>query len=329
MILAGDIGGTHTRLAFFEESNVQSQPCFLEVISSQAHSGLTPMLHEFIERHRIRVKSACFGVAGPVQNQRCAGSNLPWIVDSQQLVRDLGIQSILIVNDLEANAYGIALLKPSDFTVLNVGSPMACGNRALISAGTGLGEAGLLEEKPKCQPFPSEGGHVNFGPRDDLEIELLRYLLPRFGHVSYERVLSGPGLHNIYEFLRDSGRGAEPQWLTSELEHGDPAGVICKNGLEQNCEICIQALNIFASIYGSEAGNLALKVMATGGVYVGGGIAPRILKKLQEPEFMRSFLAKGRMSHLLQDIPVRVIKNEMTALLGAGYLAGEAAMASG
>lgn len=323
MILAGDIGGTHTRLACFEGSPIQSQPRFLEVFPSKAHTGLGPIVRGFVERHRIKVTIACFGVAGPVENQRCETSNLPWIVDSRQLVHDLEIPSIRIINDLEANAYGLALLQPSDFVLLNVGKPVPSGNQALISAGTGLGEAGLVVEKSRLQPFPSEGGHVEFGPRDDLEIEMLRYLIGRFGHVSYERVLSGPGLHNIYDFLRDSGRGMEPPWLIRELAQGDPAEVISRNGIGSTCEICVKALNIFVSIYGSEAGNLALKVLATGGLYVGGGIAPRILRKLQEPEFMRSFRAKGRMSQILEDIPVRVVNNEMTALLGAGYIAAE------
>ena len=321
MILAGDIGGTHTRLALFERKPTGFQPLALEVFASAAYSGLAPVLRDYLKRHEIVPESACFGIAGPVRNQRCEASNLPWIVDSQLLMEDLGIKLISLTNDLEANAYGVALLQPSDFVVLNAGVPVPAGNQALISAGTGLGEAGLIVDDRDLRPFPSEGGHVDFGPRNELEMELLRSLLHRFGHVSYERVLSGPGLCNIYEFLRKRASSVEPIWLTSELAQGEIAATISRNGMKQTCPVCMQALDMFVSIYGSEAGNLALKVMATGGLYVGGGIAPGILSKLQGPEFMRSFVSKGRMSKLLHDIPVKVIKNDMTALLGAAYVA--------
>ena len=210
----------------------------------------------------------------------------------------------------------------ADFVSLNTGIPIPGGNRALISAGTGLGEAGLLAEAMEAiRPFPSEGGHADFAPRNELEIELLRYLMGRFEHVSYERVLSGPGLHNIYEFLRDSGRGKEPAWLADAIAQGDPSAAIAKSGLEGSADLGVQALDIFVSIYGAEAGNLALKVVATGGMFVGGGIAPKILKKLTGPAFLNAFQAKGRISPLLRDIPVRVITNDKAALLGAGRVA--------
>jgi glucokinase len=204
---------------------------------------------------------------------------------------------------------------------LNSGSPSPTGNRALISAGTGLGEAGLLAHPGGYEPFPSEGGHADFAPRNELEMELLRYLMDRFEHVSYERVLSGPGLHNIYQFLRDTGRGEEPSWLAEQLTHGDPSAAIATSALEGTSDICVQALDIFVSVYGAEGGNLALKVVATGGMFVGGGIAPKIIRKLSSSTFIKAFTAKGRMSHLLEDIPVRVITNDKTALLGAGRVA--------
>jgi glucokinase len=233
----------------------------------------------------------------------------------------LGLKSVELINDLLANAHGIAMLEPSDFVTINEGAPNASGNRALISAGTGLGEAGLIAEEKRYQPFPSEGGHSDFGPRNELEIELLRYLIARFSRVSYERVLSGPGLFNIYQFLRDTGRGVEPASLTEELEQGDPSAAIAKAALDGTYEICVQALDIFVSIYGAEAGNLALKLVATGGTFVGGGIAPKILAKLRGPAFMDAFKSKGRLTALLEDIPVRVITNDKTALLGAGRVA--------
>jgi len=191
----------------------------------------------------------------------------------------------------------------------------------LISAGTGLGEAGLLAEENGYRPFPSEGGHSDFGPRNELELELSRYLMGRFGHVSYERVLSGPGLYNIYHFLRETGRGEEPAWLTDQITAGDPSAVIAKAGLDGTAQVCVQALDMFVSIYGAEAGNLSLKLVATGGTFVGGGIAPKIIEKLQGSAFMDAFKAKGRLAGLLQDIPVKVITNDKTALLGAGRIA--------
>jgi glucokinase len=226
-----------------------------------------------------------------------------------------------LINDLEANAYGIAALQPSDFFVLNEGAGGADGARALIAAGTGLGEAGLLPGEAGDRVFASEGGHADFAPRNEIEMELLRHLLRQWPHVSYERVLSGPGLYNLYRFLRDTGRGAEPQWLADRLAAENPSAVISETGLSAQAEICVQALDLFASIYGAEAGNLALKVKATGGVFVGGGIAPKLIGKLQDRVFMRAFVDKGRMSSLLEAMPVRVILNDQAALLGAARVA--------
>jgi len=256
-----------------------------------------------------------------VVDGRVKTPNLPWEVDAREIAAELGLKQVELVNDLLANAHGIALLEPSDFVVINAGSAHASGNRALISAGTGLGEAGLLAEEKGYRPFPSEGGHSDFGPRNELELELSRYLMRRYGHVSYERVLSGPGLYNIYQFLRETGRGEEPTWLTDQIAAGDPSAVIAKSGLDGTAQICVHALDMFVSIYGAEAGNLSLKLVATGGTFVGGGIAPKIIEKLRGSAFMDAFKAKGRLAELLQDIPVRVITNDKTALLGAGRVA--------
>ena len=321
MILAGDIGGTNTRLAYFEGSPDHLNPVAIEVFPSREHNGLAEIVRKFLSGHHQDVRAASFGIAGAVVDERVEATNLPWVVDARQLSSELGIGRVELINDLLANAHGIALLDESDFVVLNAGSPSPTGNRALISAGTGLGEAGLLAGPNGYQPFPSEGGHVDFAPRNDLEIELLRYLMDRFEHVSYERVLSGPGLHNVYQFLRDSGRGEEPAWLAEQFAHGDPSAAIAQSALEGTSDICVQALDIFVSVYGAEAGNLALKVVATGGLFVGGGIAPKIIRKLSSSTFLKAFQAKGRMSHLLRDIPVRVITNDKTALLGAGRVA--------
>jgi glucokinase len=322
MILAGDIGGTNTRLAFFEGTPDRLQPVHIEIYPSPHFSGLEEIVRKFLSAHAVPVDAACFGLPGAVVNERVEATNLPWVVDARQLAADLGVSRIKLVNDLLANAHGIALLEESDFVVLNPGVADSTGNRALISAGTGLGEAGLYADgSGGHHPFPSEGGHSDFAPRNDLELDLLRYLMGRFEHVSYERVLSGPGLHNIYLFLRDTGRGDEPGWLADQIAQGDPSAAISKSALEGTSAICVQALDIFVSLYGAEAGNLALKVLATGGMYVGGGIAPKIIRKLSSTMFMKAFSAKGRKGSMLKDIPVRVITNDKTALLGAGRVA--------
>jgi glucokinase len=321
MILAGDIGGTNTRLAYYEGTPDHLNPVAIEVFPSREHKGLAEIARKFLDGHNQTARVAVFGIAGAVVKGRVEATNLPWVVDAGSLSGDLGIAQVELINDLLANAHGIALLDESDFVALNPGAPNPSGNRALISAGTGLGEAGLLAVPNGYEPFPSEGGHADFAPRNELEIELLRYLMDRFEHVSYERVLSGPGLHNIYQFLRDTGRGEEPAWLAEQIADGDPSAAIATSALEGTSDICVQALDIFVSVYGAEAGNLALKVVATGGMFVGGGIAPKITRKLSSSTFIKAFTAKGRMSHLLQDIPVRVITNDKTALLGAGRVA--------
>jgi len=322
MILAGDIGGTNTRLAFFEGTPDCLKPVHLEIYPSPEFSGPAEIVRKFLGSWQVAVDAACFGLPGAVVNGRVETPNLPWVVDSEQMRADLGLGKIKLVNDLLANAYGIPLLEDSDLVVLNPGVPGNAGNRALISAGTGLGEAGLYADgRGGYHPFPSEGGHADFAPRNDLEIDLQRYLMGRFEHVSYERVLSGPGLHNIYQFLRDTGRGEEPAWLADQIAQGDASAAISKSALEGTSAICVQALDIFVSLYGAEAGNLALKILATGGTYVGGGIAPKIIRKLSSSAFMKSFSSKGRISAILKEIPVRVITNDKTALLGAGRVA--------
>jgi len=321
MILAGDIGGTNTRLAFFEGTPDHLEPVHTEIFPSPQFSGPAEIVRSFLGAHPNAVDAVCFGLPGAVVNGRVETTNLPWVVDAGEMAADLGLGSITLINDLFANAHGIALLEEPDFVVLNIGVANSAGNRALISAGTGLGEAGLYADGRGYHPFPSEGGHVDFAPRNELEMDLLRYLLGRFEHVSYERVLSGPGLHNIYQFLRETGRGNEPAWLAEQIAQGDPSAAISKSALEGTSNICVQAVDIFVSLYGAEAGNLALKVLATGGVYVGGGIAPKIVRKLSSTAFMKSFSGKGRIGGVLKDIPVRVITNDKAALLGAGRVA--------
>lgn len=322
MILAGDIGGTNTRLAFFNLAQGRPQLFKISVYPSRQHAGLDEIVSRFVaENGNLHPEAACFGIAGPVRNGRVVASNLPWIVEGAKLAGELQLHEAILLNDLEANAWGIPALASSDVVALNRVEGNPAGNQAIIAAGTGLGEAGMYWDGKQHHIFASEGGHTDFAPRNALEMDLLRYLEDRFGHVSYERIVSGPGLVNVYHFLRDTGRGNEPAWLTAEMAQSDPGAAISKAALEGRCELSGQAVDLFVSIYGAEAGNLALKIMSVGGVYLGGGIAPKLLTKLSGPLFMQAFLGKGRMQSLLESIPVKVITNDKAALLGAARCA--------
>jgi glucokinase len=321
MILAGDIGGTNARLAFFDVLDGHFRLVAASVFPSREYAGLDQIVARFVESSNLHPDVACFGVAGPVRNGRVETSNLPWVIESKRLADELHLDTAVLINDLEANAWGIAALDPKDVVALNHVKGTPVGNQAVISAGTGLGEAGMYWDGSRHHIFATEGGHTDFAPRDELEIDLFRYLSGRYGHVSCERIVSGPGLVNVFRFLRDSGRGTEPQWLTDEMSHGDPAAAISRAALSGKCGLCEQALDIFVSVFAAEAGNLALKLMATGGVYLGGGIAPKMLSKLSGPLFMHAFLGKGRMQPLLEAMPVMVITNDKTALMGAARCA--------
>jgi glucokinase len=317
MILAGDVGGTHARLALFDSRGEELKLIVEQIYASHGYTSLEAIVSEFLRSTSGKPDSAGIGVAGPVRDGKCVATNLPWIVDAAKLAAETGLRNIMLLNDLEANAYGIATLAPADFEVLQKGSADPRGNAAVISPGTGLGEAGMVREGAALRPFASEGGHSSYAPVGELEGELFQYLVKRFEHVSCERVLSGPGLVNIYEFLRDTGRANVPEGFADEMSAGDPSAVISEAALTKRIEICVQALDIFVRIFGAEAGNVALKFLATAGVYLGGGIAPKILRKLREPAFVEAFLAKGRMRKLLEAVPVLVILNENTALRGA------------
>ena len=320
LVLAGDVGGTHIRLGLFKVTGQKYHLISQETLPSRNYSRLEEALTHFLKKRgaqRVKVASACFGVAGPVIGEVVAATNLPWVVDTASLQKKLSIEKVKLINDLVANAHGISLLQEKDFEVLNAGKKRE-GNQALLSAGTGLGEAILFWDGEQHIPSPSEGGHVEFAPRRGLEIELLHFLIDRFGHVSCERVLSGEGLLHLYQFLRDSKRfGSEPEWLSKRMAEKDPAEVISEMGRLRKNRLCVRAIDLFVSIYGAAAGNLALQVMALGGVYVGGGIAPKIIWKLKDGTFMRAFKDKGRLSHVLAQIPVKVIMNDKAALLGA------------
>lgn len=319
MILAGDIGGTNTRLAVFDVNDGRLQSVIEETFPSREHASLDEIVQQFTSSLNFQIHAACFGIAGPIRNGRCETTNLAWIVDANQLQKSLAIERVTLINDLEANAYGISALAEEDFSVLNAGArDNKKSNGAVIAAGTGLGEAGLYWDGTAFRPFASEGGHADFAPHNDLEVELFNYLQKKFGHVSWERVLSGPGLLNIYQFLRDTGQCQESKTLAHEMSKGNPAAVISRAGLSGVCELSVKTLDLFVSLYGAEAGNLALKTMATAGVYLGGGIAPKILSKLTDGTFLKAFIDKGRFKSFMQAIPVRVVVNEKTALRGAG-----------
>jgi glucokinase len=320
MILAGDIGGTNARLALFDVRNGQFNLVTATIFPSRNYSGLDEIVSEFVQTSGAHPAKACFGVAGPVTNGEVETSNLPWKIQARRLADELKIDNALLINDLEATGWGVGALSASDLVALNQITGDV-GNQALIAAGTGLGQGGLYWDGQRHHVFASEGGHCDFGPADDLQVELFNYLRARYGHVSWERVLSGPGLVNIFEFLRDSGRGKVPEWLSAEMKVMDPAAAISSAAMDAKCPLSEQAMDIFVSIFGAEAGNLGLKLKATGGVFLAGGIAPKILPKLATPLFLDAFLGKGRLRHLMEVMPVKVIINDKLALLGAARCA--------
>jgi glucokinase len=322
MILAGDIGGTNSRIALFEEDQDGTlQEVYQHIYPSRSHNCLEDILALFLSEQRETIDCACFGVAGPVVKGEVAAPNLAWIVNAVRLAQAVGLESVWLINDLHAHACGVDDLKAEDFVALNRVEG-GVGNSAVIAAGTGLGEAGLYWDGANHWAFPCEGGHTDFAPRNDIEIALLRYLLNKFGRVSYERVVSGRGLVNIYNFLRDTGKEDEPEWLKDELRNiADPAPLISQYGVQAKTPICEAALDIFVSVYGAEAGNLALKFMATGGVFLSGGIAVKILPKLTGTEFIEAFVTKGRLQPVLTKIPVKVIVNDKVGLIGAARYA--------
>jgi glucokinase len=330
MILAGDVGGTKVHLALYDFIGGKLKHTQDKQYPAKEYSGLEEIVKEFLGKDKVT--AACFGVPGPVRDGRLRLTNLPWTLDSRELSTGLGIEHVFLINDLEANGYGIAELSAEQIYTLSEGDASQIGNRALIAAGTGLGE-GLLAWNGRIHiPYPSEGGHTDFGPRNEAEVELLRFLQHKYnGRISYERVVSGMGLTNIYEFLREIRGMDEPKWLAEQIAAAaDPNSVITEMALSAKSEICEKALDMFVSVYGAEAGNLALKVLSVGGLYVGGGIAPRILEKLKDGTFMKAFVDKGRLSQLLINMPVRIILDSRAALMGAAaYAEARAAEISG
>lgn len=323
MILAGDIGGTKTNVAIFETNGSEiGSVVRQQTFPSARYDSLEAILTEFIGATKLSIAGACFGIAAPVIEGNARTPNLNWTVRSESLARLLRIERCSLINDLEATANGIPGLRDSQLLTLNGGDEKDDGHRALIAAGTGLGMAGIFYRDGHYHPLASEGGHVDFAPRSAAEIELWRYLRDKFaGHVSYERVLSGPGLFNVYCFLRDTGFAEEPAWLAEQIQAGDKTAAVSMAALANKSELAVRALDMFVSAYGAMAGNLALLMMATGGLYVGGGIAPKLRQKLTDGTFMKAFTDKGRFSAVMASIPVHIILEDKTALFGAARAA--------
>ena len=329
MILAGDVGGTKVHLALYDFTGGNLTHKRDQRYPAKDYPGLEAIVKEFLTGEEV--SSACFGVPGPVRDGRLRLTNLPWTLDSRVLARDLNIEHVFLINDLEANGYGVAELKPDQIYTLSEGDPSQTGNRALIAAGTGLGQSLLIWNGHIHVPYPSEGGHADYAPRNEDEIDLLRFLKQKYdGRISFERVVAGMGMTSIYEFLRDVRGMEEPGWLADRIAAEDPNAVITELALAAKSELCEKTLDMYVSAYGAEAGNLALKILSVGGLYVGGGIAPRILEKLKDGTFMKAFTDKGRLSQLLINMPVRVILESRAALLGAAaYAEARAAELSG
>lgn len=320
MILAGDVGGTKTALGLFEERG-GLRVLREDIFRSAEFPSLEAVAARLVGAGPAGpIDAACFGVPGPVVDGRCVTTNLPWKVEERSLAAAIGAGRVRLVNDLEAAGYGVLGLGEASMATLQAGA-MRPGNRVLVAAGTGLGEALLVWDGRRHRVVPSEGGHADFAPRAEREMELLRFLGKDLEHVSVERVLSGPGLHGVYRFLRGRGAEPEPGWLTRRLAEEDPSAVVSQAALAGGDPVCAEALDLFVSVYGAEAGNLALKALALGGVYIGGGIAPKIRPALEDGRFIRAFRAKGRLESLMADIPVALVLEPRAPLLGAASIA--------
>jgi glucokinase len=320
-VLAGDIGGTNARLAMVDIDVKAVRLLHERRFASRDFPGLAPIVRAFLADVADEPSRACFGIACPVVSGRCSATNLPWTIDVPSLAAEIGIPRTTVINDFHAVGYGVQRLSPADLVALQAGEPDERGVIALIGAGTGLGEAFLTWSGDGYRVHDSEGGHASFSARNDLEWGLLRALGSRLGHVSCERVLSGPGLVSIYRYLLASGCAEEQARVRTEMESDDPAAVIGRHALAGTDPLSTRALDIFASVYGAQAGNFALTVMATGGVYVAGGIAPRVVSRLRDGTFITAFRDKGRLSDVLARVPVHVIINPHVGLIGAAAVA--------
>ena len=320
MLLAGDIGGTKTAVALFSTETDTLQPIIEMTFQNRNYDSLEGIIYDFMRDNPKAITSASFGVAGPVVKGRANITNLPWVIDQEAIQKAFDFPQVHLLNDLEAIASAVPHLTGEDLVTLNLGIAEPEGAIAVIAPGTGLGEAFLVWDGSMYRAHPSEGGHVSFGPTNPDQVDLLVFMIEKFGHVSVERVCSGSGIPNIYACAKHHGRYPEPEWLQQQLAEAiDPTPIIVEAAIQHNTPICMATLGLFLDILADEASNMALKVLSTGGVYLGGGIPPRILSELEKPRFMEVFSSKGRFSDLMRNMPVHVIRNPKTALYGAAY----------
>jgi glucokinase len=318
VILAADVGGTKTNLALFEIKSGDLIPLNEKSYPTKKYKSFLEMAKDFQTTTMPGINGICLGVAGPVTQGKAYGTNFPWVIDREEISRELHIRHVSLINDMEANAYGLAALQENDFEKLKYGSKIP-GNAALISPGTGLGEAGMFWDGSHYHPFACEGGHCDFSPRNETDIKILRHLHQKYGHVSWERLVSGPGILDLYSFNRAESRDTEPQWLKDRMAQGDPSAVITETALVGEDPVCMATLELFIRFLAIESAQLALKFKATGGIYIGGGILPKIIQGMKREVFYNNFVQSGRLNSLLEMIPVKVILNEKTALLGAAF----------
>lgn len=320
-ILAGDIGGTKTNLGIFVMGKRRPAMKAFKSYPSIEYSCLEEIINAFLSENRYRVKKACFGVAGPVNKGICKTTNIPWIVNASKIKKIFVMEDVRLINDLSAMAAAVPYLTGSEIHVINKAKPEKNGNISLIAPGTGLGQGLLIYSENGYIPVPSEGGHVDFAPNNALESALLRYLWAQYEHVSLERIISGMGIINIYDYLKSTGKYKEPRWLALKIKNDDPARVINESARQKGHKLCLKTIDIFLSILGATAGNLALTALSKGGVYIGGGIPPKLLWRIKKDIFMKAFTGKGRFRGIMEKIPVNMILNKNAGLLGAAITA--------
>jgi glucokinase len=320
-VLAGDIGGTKTNLALYRATDTSMEVVTTARYPSDEYASCIDILKKFLQDNKLSAPDRiCLGVAGPVLNGRVDLTNLNWVLDQADVKAQIGVQEVALINDLEATAYGLAGLSADDLITLHAGDSSLAGNMAIIAPGTGLGEAGIYWSGQYHYPFPTEGGHTDFSPRTDLDIELLKYLQNKYGVVSWEKVVAGPAITDIYLFLRDVKQMEEPAWLASTLSaQKDDSAVISQAAQQQKAAICVETMDIFIRYLARESSNLVLKMKATGGLFLGGGIPPKIAPLLLQKKFYEHYMDCDRMQHLLENVPIRIIKNDKTGLIGAAY----------
>jgi len=315
-ILAADVGGTKTNMGLFSIKHSSLQLLKEESYPTKEYNSFLEVYQQFHNNKLPKINAICLGVAGPVINGKVSGTNFPWEIDSKKLESQLNIGSVTIINDMEAHAYGLAMLPKNAFESLRSGQDIP-GNAALIAPGTGLGEAGLFWDGTQYHPFASEGGHCDFSSRNTLDFQIFKYLGRKYGHVSWERLISGPGILDVYTFLRAKSGKEEPQWLSVKMAQGNPSAIITASALDEKDAVCIKTLELFIRFLAIESAQLALKFKATGGIFIGGGILPKIVKKMDKDIFNSHFVQSGRMNPLLERVPVKVILKDKTALFGA------------